>query len=336
MIQYNPDGISNIIERLESTDIYVGPTRTYTTLQDALDTLNNVRIPVGQTVNLILDEGTHTYTSQIIVNHPDSDKITIKGATSYTKTMTSVQSSSGSNGAWSVIINLNDVNNIAANDYCIIHTASGGTNPLYIAGCHQITNVDVANNRITVLVKAKTAAAPASTIIATVIVLKSIVNFSGSNGFLSISGRTTKFDTLAVIGTTTFYGFIATHCSTIFLSTVGIAEWSYGIYAYGNSLIRLYRGICAISGCDQIGAYSTDGGLIFWTSGYSTGNVFGYRTIFAGQISAGSSFGIGNTTGWSAGNNGYLYTAAYTASGNTTDFSPAVNTLGNENGYIDT
>jgi hypothetical protein len=51
--------------------------------------------------------------------------------------VTSVQSSSGSTGAWSYVLNVNDVSHIAVNDYVIISAAAGGTTPGKINGVHK-------------------------------------------------------------------------------------------------------------------------------------------------------------------------------------------------------
>lgn len=87
--------------------------------------------------------------------------------------ITSVQSSSGSSGAWSIILNVTSVGTVAVNEYlAVIDTPTGGTNPEYLLGCHQITDVDSGNSRITISSVNQTATAPSGAVTTTAAVLQ--------------------------------------------------------------------------------------------------------------------------------------------------------------------
>ena len=66
--------------------------------------------------------------------------ISIVGRNIYSKTLSSVQGApTGSSGNWAVVLNLNNVANIAVNDYLTIRNATGGTKPYHLDGCHLVS-----------------------------------------------------------------------------------------------------------------------------------------------------------------------------------------------------
>ena len=163
--------IMNVTNIIEDTTLTVGASgANFTTIQAALDFLNDKWINPTAIVTILIADGTYTLTSPIIQTHQCGSQIKIVGTNTYSKSMTSVQSSSGGSGAWTIIINIAvNVNLIAVNDYVLISGAAGGSNPTYILGCHKVTNVDVANSRITVASKHINASAPSGNVTATVL-----------------------------------------------------------------------------------------------------------------------------------------------------------------------
>lgn len=97
----------------------------------------------------------------------NSERIRIFGTIIFVD-ITSVQSSSGSSGAWSIELNVTSVGTAAVNEYLVVmDTPTGGTNPEYLLGCHPITNVDSGNNRITISSVNQTATAPSGAVTTT-------------------------------------------------------------------------------------------------------------------------------------------------------------------------
>ena len=82
--------------------------------------LGNFWINEAATVTIWLADGSYTLTSTINVQHPCERRITIQGTNSYNTILSSIASSSGSAGAWSYVLNMAIVANIAVGDYMLI------------------------------------------------------------------------------------------------------------------------------------------------------------------------------------------------------------------------
>lgn len=330
-------------------------TAPWATPAKALSELGNYRVQEGKTLAIQCDDGVYSFSSPI-TNLPKGFLLT--GKNTYTKSMVSVQSSSGSAGAWSVVINLDNVTSVTTADYVIISAASGGTNPKYIEGCWDITAVDAVNNRITVATSHRGASAPSSTVVATVTVLKTIFAFVGSSGVSLINAAGGTISKCALIGDNTAnMNGISLENSSLYADTVGINNFGYiGISASLSSTFRA-TGMIAVSKSGNSGFYSVLSSLFYVLSGVSAGNTYhGIQAInsgiirFVGTITGNGSCGVasqrktlvdvtgaaitGNTTlDVFAERYGYVHAVGATIAGST---SPAANTHGNEYGYIDT
>lgn len=338
------------------------------TVGKALDYLKDKWIPYGVTVTAKLGDGSFGISTVITIDHPCGGQINIVGTNTHAKTMSSVQSSSGSAGAWSVIINLNSVADITTDDYVNITGASGGTLPEMIEGHWSVTNVDAGNTRITVASSHNWTSAPSGAVAATVTVIKTRIVATGCSGLL-INGRLGLLDKLSLIGDMTagkaaIHG-LATGATTyakagtaVEVGTVGINNWSTGIMLLGGGrILSQYGAKPCISKCTT-GAYIGYGSVLYFPSAVFSGCSYGVSPVFGGwgyvntaTISGNSTAGVrggyaggsqcgackisGNAIGAYALSNGYNYIVSATLSNNSTDASPAVNTLGNENGYND-
>ena len=129
-------------------------TAPWATIARALRFLRDRWIASDATVTIQLADGLYTMTAPVEIAHPCGSRLAILGEHTYAKTMSVVVSSSGGSGAWSLVLQLNNVTDIAVGDYVLVTAASAGTNPLYTEGCHEVTNVDSGNSRITVTSKA--------------------------------------------------------------------------------------------------------------------------------------------------------------------------------------
>jgi hypothetical protein len=319
----------------------------WATPHHALNYLKDKWINSDVTVTIKAGDGTFTFSEALQPTHPCGDRIELSGTNTYTKTMSSVQSSSGSEGAYSVIINLDSVTNISIGDYCIIHTSSGGTYPERILGCHEITNVDVDNSRITIMSN-NLVGAPSGNVVATVIIFKTMFVGSGCSVlYVTYGNRLNNINKCVFVGDASYrvidldggltlndgsFGvssnglscvLITNTGSLIFKGTTGVfafsgalTSWNAGIVSYGGTVLHdfIYSSILIISG-NFVNVYPALGCRMA---------IYNATTKITG-----------GTYGLSAWNYGYIrYTG--TCTGNTTNFSPSVNTQGNEYGYIDT
>jgi len=276
----------------------------WATIGKFLTYLDGFYIPRGITVTLYVNDGHYTNLAAITINHACSTQVKITGVHTYDKTMSSVQSSSGGSAAWAIIINLNTVTNIAVGDYVLIKTASGGTLPLLMAGCHQVTNVDTGNNRITITSLNRHTAAPSGAVTCTVRVIKSILSFTGAA--FTILSSIAIGDFVAVVPTANpaFYSSVGNdqvggnipycRCRNLGISggsiglywgrgsfsvvdaandIVCISGSVTGIYCFGSGA-NLYLRYQVLSGCSSSGT-NCYFGAVYLDGGVITGNNIG-------------------------------------------------------------
>lgn len=91
--------------------------------------------------------------------------------------VTSVESVSGSAGAYSVILNLVSATDIVVGDYLVVpwNGLSGGTFPEALFGAHEITAVDTVENQITITNACLSASTPSGAVAGTVTVYQTVV-----------------------------------------------------------------------------------------------------------------------------------------------------------------
>ncbi len=270
----------------------------YATVNRALNDLNRRILSPDTVANIVVKDGTIAESASIVIEHPNGINVNITGENTYSKSMTSVQSSSGAAGAWSVIINLNNVTNIAVGDYAIIYTASGGTLPTYIAGCHEITNVDSGNSRITLASKHLAATAPSGNVAATVTIVKSILEFTDTHGITLNSNSTLGSVTKCVLvgsGSSFHYGinsFAGGICNLG--ASVGFSNWHAGVSSQGSGVVT---GQFASSWSDY-GAWLFDHGVIYsFSNSVISGCPVGLGVFRMSEAQFESSLITGCTTG---------------------------------------
>lgn len=336
-------------------------------------------------VTITLADGHYTALNEIGISHPQGFEISITGTNLQTTTLTSVQSSAGSSGARTYILNVGSVSNIIVDDYVMLRATTGGSNPMYLRGVWKVTNVDGVNTRITVASGHFGTTVSSGAVTDTIEILKSVLVFSSGQAGVSVAAGTSLggLSKVAIVGggaltqagISVFFGNSAANCTSI-----GVYNWDFGVNA---ALGTISLTTSAVSQCGTYGMVAQSGGLAFANSGCAfSGCAFGYASIqnstasanstssvanstigyyasSGGFVTANSSNAFGNATGGfyadtnsrisassatSTGNGegvgshgvSYVNFAAGTSTGNTGNFSPAVNTLGNENSYIDT
>lgn len=336
----------------------------WATPQKALDYLNGYWISPDATVTTQCADGTYTFTEATSCTHPCAANIVITGENTHSKSMTSVQSSSGSAGAWSVVINLDGVANIAEDDYVIIHTASGGTRPTFVLGCHKVTNVDSGNNRITFASTHQHASAPSGSVEATVLVMKTIFVGDGCHVLGKASGLI--LDKMVMVGDASNYCFSLAE-DLLRLGVVGFVGGSGATYAAnltnavlcevntstipvfsgGNTCIRLQlmsklrfsTFICSGAAVGHgLNSFFSD---VFVSKLFVTGNkASGVRAETLSRLRLSTATSTGNTGGTGAAvyatNSSHVVIGSITEADNASTYSPAVNTSGNEESYINT
>lgn len=335
------------IKYLSNVTLTIGASgRDFTTVKEAFDYIDSSIVSPSTKINIIVDDGTYTSTVRLSAINPNYQNVYLYGRNTYSKSMTSVQSSSGSSGVWSVIINLNTVTNISVGDFVAIQNPSGGTLPTFIAGCHEVTNVDSGNNRITILSTHRHATPPSGSISATVTVLKAILKFNGCDGLVVYNNITFgTLSNLCVVGnkTANSNGLSNQDGSRLYIDgVVGVSGFDYNVFSlYGSEIngdgticssnainygfVASQSGIIVLnnytvaSGNGQIGIYANNGGQIDLRSSISTGNAQQGVLASGGGIVSGtpSSVSTGNNRGLEISKGGLIPSGNFTSSSNT-------------------
>lgn len=293
----------------------------YTSIQAAVNDIATKRFHPSAAITIQVDDGIWTSGTAVdwfphTCRH--SHQVILAGTTTYSKSMTSVISCTGSVGAYSLVIALNNVTNIAIGDVVSIpKAATGGTNPKAVPGAYPVTNVDVGNSRITLDYKARFASfLPSGAITATVTVYKTVLKFTNSHGIVvPINGTIGDIKNIAIIGdyTASRYGLDLREFSTALITSDTLAMCNFGgaIRASRHStltIVGVYTSNCVADGINityggqgQVGVVSSCNGsiglvlngvmmrmAISTNFGISTqnnvGNVYAaYGTLFHGQ-----------------------------------------------------
>lgn len=338
----------------------------YTTVSAALASLTGKTIAETATVTIEIQDEAVAEASEVSITHPNADRIVIQGKTAYTTTLNSIQSSSGSSGAYTVVSNVGSVENMAVGDFIIVHSTSGGTYIRSFEGVWKITNVDSVNTRVTVVCTHKRNNPPGGAMTGSIIILKSRLVFSSTTGnglTRSFAARGTLLNRLVVEGPTdstagvgvngwfrtgnnddriAVYGFYrgveanATRCDAG--DTVASAATNRGFSCLNNG--TLFASNCISSGNGGIGFAATTNGHLSVGGSFAQGNS---GDGYSAQIHAGSLYAPNATAYYNVGwgfralSMSRIYAVGNAISANTAGtYSPAVNTVGNDNSYIDT
>ena len=329
----------------------------FTSVQAALASLDNIVLGASAFITIQVNDGTYANITPILMEGPYGRNITIRGQHTYPINVTSVQSSSGSAGAWSIVLNTNSVAHVAVNDYIALTAPANGTLPSYLAGVHKITNVDAINTRITIASKHVAATAPSGAVTATGTVLKSILTFSGCDGVEIWEGGTSlNLRDIMLVGDGTHYGISVQDVGRCLIGdpgaagsggTVGVSDFSVNVWWLYNSEINgdtlvsshaTYQGfLLDIGSCCSLWTTITSGngsngieaenGSAIWSLNpmISTGNASqGFKAGKTGSIDATNAIATGNGAyGVYSEFNGYVLPTGVSASNNTTgDYYP--------------
>ena len=241
-------------------------------------------------VNLNLDAGTHNYSSLLYIGRNQFKGVWINGATPIITSLTSVASSSGSAGAWSLTLNVASTAGITTGMYAAIYGSSGGTNPTYLEGLFPI--IAVGTGTITVSTTHRYSVAPSGAVTATVAVLSTILKFTGCDGFDIWDGASAlNMGNVAIVGDGTA-GKIGLNVQDLgrlnMGGVVGVCGFGgYNVYSNLNAEINGATLVCSSS--NSIGIYADTGARFeFYGEIVSSGNAS------TGVVASGCSFIRGN------------------------------------------
>jgi hypothetical protein len=302
-------------------------------------------IPPAYTATLYVQDGHYTSVAEIDYWHPCGARVQILGVNTYDISMSSVQSTSAIGGGYTVVLNVSDVSHVAVNDYVVIRIPSGGTKPLMLCGCHQVTNVDAANSRITLQVWSFSSDVPSGAVTGYLRVLKSVLTFSGDGFHLGADVTLGKMAFIGIRNAGTSAVLMGTGSNwgggspSILLESLGINNYDYGVKLF-NGFVTTDQWL-GISGCGGMGSgaglYASGGSTCINAPFVAIGGAYTgilARNLGFIDITGGSLVGSGAGYGASAYVGGLCRVTSVNTQSNTTNYNPALNTVGNANALI--
>jgi hypothetical protein len=200
--------------------------------------------------------------------------------------------------------------------YC--HDLSAGTFTNGALSCHNGTNGFLVNT-LSSLTIGDSGADDTQT--------RGVASSNTSTGFYVVAGSYVGADYCQAVGNGVF-GIYSRNDSLIECSNALAKDnTSIGIYAHVGSTIRCSSAKATYNGDGGVKAYLSS--FIDFSSGQST-----YNTDYGIYAQDGSVVSAGSATSTNTGS--HILFAAGSSSSNTTNYSPAVDTVGNANSYIDT
>lgn len=323
----------------ENHDKSIGVGYDYETLADAIDAYRNASVIDGvtNTFTFFLMEGEHSASADNTAMRC-AKNISLRGLSGIIG-LTSIESSSGSAGAWSIVLNVSDVSELAVDMLVSFSSLTGGTNPDFLQGAAKITNVDSENTQITISSVNLSASPPSGLATGTITYYKSrltgmidlyssfaeVMNIGFDHATVSV-GAPQFFDNNAFLGTTiNIYSSESGFINCVFTeSGLTIPQ---AIYVSSENCVwsHIDGTALAINGGSYYCPESTS--IYGCTDGVS---VERNGTFYSSNIVMESITG----TAMYAGNYGYAEWGSATMSGNGTNYNPALNTQGNKYGFI--
>jgi len=306
-------------------------------IQTALDSIKNAWIPRDATVTISLGAGQFDLTSAIVVDHPCGNRINIVGATPLSKTASGIGTVTGSNGAWSVPITVDDVTDVVIGQYAVI-TGTAGTGDYYLLeGIWEITAVDDVNNVITITHTLAEDTFPEITITAaTITIYPTVISCTGCSGFLFNSNDLGLLNNVLLIGdgTDNRYGLhvgATTIGAVVNLgSKVAVTGFDNGVYVNNSRLVAPY---IVVSSNDKAGVSAYNHASIDAPYSVVTFNgTYGFSALNMSSINAFTCTGYGNASqNYIASEMSYIN--IHSNKGAVT-CSPTADTVGNKNSII--
>lgn len=269
----------------------VGSGGNYATLTDAIAALNTQVLQVGAAVQLQLLDGTINEPGAVLFSSAFGKQIQVIGQHTYTFSVSSVVSSSGSAGAWTYTVQAaSSVSNIAVGDYVTLYGLSGGTNPTYIAGVWPVTAVNTGSNQITFTTTGRQAAAASGSVAGTMVDMKATLKFANADGLDIWNGATginlTNFNIVGD-GSASHNGISLQDGDRLYVSTI-LSVANFG----GSNILSLYpselntSGYLVASSSGGVGMIAENGGTIDSPHIISTGNAsYGAQVLINGSMS---------------------------------------------------
>lgn len=266
----------------------------YTSVANALAALGSAYISPLSYVTLSIADGIYTSTSPISAFANNFRHVNLQGNT-YTTSLTSVQSSSGSAGAWTYVLNVASAANFYVGGYVVLSGLSGGTSPQLLAGCWKVTAIS--GNQITIATTNQWGSAASGGVTGTVAFLGATLSFTNCNGINLYDGAAVLNLAGGVCiagnggygsGSATVGLDVEDFGRVLHSGTNGVNGFAYGVYInYGSDIVG--TGLLAASNCAQAAFTSDSCATISVAQLIASGSYNGVVASLGGVIRKGAS-----------------------------------------------
>jgi hypothetical protein len=294
-------------------DLYVPTTHpdapsldvAFPTIQDALDSLSNINIPVERTATIHVQGINYSITNTIVVEHPQSDRIQIIGETLDYQILSMISGSNTPNDHI-IVLQLDSAAGIVVGDLVNIYQAGGGgNNSSILKGVFEVTAVDLVANTITIQVIFRLNLGVIPGFIGRLYVLKTRITVPAGENGIDINGKgllaLTNFGFTSAGAASN--GIMCRRNTTVALNNVGVmffinsgidAGYSSSIQGESISVARCGTGFFAGTGSNTT--------IINGALSYCTTGVF----VSQAQILFSEVWSVNCIIGWNCGPDGLI------------------------------
>jgi hypothetical protein len=243
----------------------------FSTIQKALNYLGQYVIPTSIRARVNVSPGTYTSSTATVIDHPNSQSITIQGPQNTTYTGTSL-SITGSAYNWDMTIyGISDTSQFAVNYYAIIHYVGGVTNVSHAlaCGCHKVLAKTASSVTLRVMnPKTSFSVVGASSIVITpisVILTSDVVNigpvYIGSYGVGLFQYMAIIASLAPTLATSAIFMAGASH-----LKFVGVSLWNVLLNDLGNNTCQSINAVANVA-CEFCAATYNQSGFVASANG---------------------------------------------------------------------
>lgn len=307
----------------------------WATIDKAFDYLADKIIFYPAIVTIDVEGGNYPETATLAIGHLNGEQIQVKGDR-YLDTGVTLSSMSGGAKAHTIVLTTANPSYYTVNDYVLVHSATGGTNPKYVEGAHKVTNVTGTSVTMTSVTDSATNASGAVTV--SVVIPKVRLNrkLQVRTNILNIEGVQVIYSASTLAEMLVDLGVTAYTCGALTYCVVCSTNAQYGI---GIGIGK--PGYWQISACGianlKYGIYMQSGSCQFMFS-VANGNGYGSFTIGMGNFYAYGDTAtiIGNSTYGIILSDMSLYRHGATpvVVANGTNYSPAEHSSGSNGSYM--
>ena len=280
----------------------------FTSLADVVKYLDSFDVDGKSLIIVTIKAGHYSLSDYLLISQHIYFNVFFNGEAINGLTVSSIDATSGSAGAWLHTLNINSAADILVGDWLLVSATAGGVNPTFLAGAAKVTAVNLALNKVTIESKHPNATPASGAVSGNLVVLKTVLNFpAGKNGIQVWNGATLgQVNNLMVVGAGGAQGISVQDNGRLLVGAghLGVSGFNTNIVVTQSGQMTTVGQVSTANGVFANIAVSTGGGQLDFGSGSvcSNSGVYGIYTADGGQFRMAGGFNIitGCPTGVSA------------------------------------